>query len=452
MKTVQFYKKVVTVAVLFIFSGCSFLARNQEVITEEEFKQMVQGEFENTKDIVNVFPKSAQDVDARVELIISSAQQGLDNIIKIKAEDRTFENTIRALDKTENQFGIVSSAIHMFEMLSPDEDIRNACHEAAIKLNEFAVDAFMNVALYQAFKDYLDGQSKTEKLNAEERYYLEEAMKEYHRNGFDLPKEEFEKVKELKKEISNLALEFDKNINTDQSKMTVTKEELAGLEDDFIESLEKEDGKYVLKCDYPIYFEVMENCKVESTRKDLYFMFMNRAYPANIEILNSVIAKRDKLAKMLNFDSYAHLDLDSEMTKKPKRAYDFLTSLLEKTTKKWDKEFEQLTKELPKGVSVDENGDIAPWSISYLKSEYKKKHFDVDERAIAKYFPVENTVNKIFEIYQKFLELEFKEIEDAQLWNKDIKLIKIYKKDSNKFMGHLFLDLFLLPHGSKVED
>ena len=439
----KFGKKIIFGGFLLALSGCGFFVKSQKVIDEKEFKQMIKGQFKTVADVVNVFPKSVADIEKRVELSISSAKDGIVKFLSLKPQERNFDNTPRALDRVEAGFGIVANGIEVLETISPKEDIRNACHQAALKLREFAIEAFFNKDLYLAFKDYVDGNAKKEDLNSEEKYFLQESMHNYVRHGFDLPDYEFNKVKDINKELAKLGLEFDTNINTDQSSIKVKEEDLKGLEPHFLENLEKaEEGGYILKCDYPSYFEVMENCSVEKTRKDLFFTFMNRAYPKNITLLNNIIAKRDELAHMLKFDSYSHLDLDSQMVKNPKRAQEFLKELSVKTKKKETEEFKKLIEELPEGIQLDKDGKMSAWDFSFVKNQYKKKHFDVDEREIAKYFPVENTIEKIFEIYQQFLGLEFKQVKADDLWHDEVKIIEILDKTDKEVRGYLFLDLY----------
>jgi len=408
---------------------------------------MINADFKEVADVVNIFPKSVADIEKRAEWAIEKTQKELDKIINLKPEERTFDNTARALDLVQVEFGPVMHSFGILEMISPKEEIRNSCHETIIKMQQFAIDAFVNVDLYKAFKDYIElrktqSEQEREKLSSEELYYLDETMREFIRDGLNLPPKELEEVKTLEKEISKLALDFDSNVAKDKSKILVDRNELDGLDEHFINNLEKEGDKFVLKCDYPIYFEIRENCKVGNTRKKLNQLFMRRAYPKNLEILNEVIAKRDERAKKLGFKSFAHLDLDSQMVKTPERAEKFIFELAEKAQKKELKEFEVLSKKLPEDVVLNEEGKFYPWDFEYVKSCYKKKHFDVDEREIAKYFPVQKTIDGVFDIYQQFLGLKFVPIEADNLWHEDVKLIKIYDKNTGKLKGYLFLDLY----------
>ncbi|MFC1894909.1 M3 family metallopeptidase, partial [Candidatus Dependentiae bacterium] len=193
---------------------------------------------------------------------------------------------------------------------------------------------------------------------------------------------------------------------------------------------------------YPIYSEVMEHCTILKTRKDFYFVFMNRAYPKNMKILDEIIRKRDQLARLIGFNSFSELDLDSQMVKSPQKAREFLLNLSEKTMKKSDKEFAKLKSDLPGDIKLDENEKMFPWDYKYVKQFYKKKNFNIDERDVAQYFPVENTLNQVFDIYQRFLGLEFKPVDAEGLWHEDVKVIRVYDKETGEDRGTLFLDLY----------
>ena len=74
-------------------------------------------------------------------------------------------------------------------------------------------------------------------------------------------------------EISELAIQFNKNNNEDQTKVFLKKEELKGLSDDYFEGrqTEEKDGEtyYVVTMKYPDFFPIMEKCEVDETRKKL---------------------------------------------------------------------------------------------------------------------------------------------------------------------------------------
>ncbi len=392
-------------------------------------------------DIQLLFPKNVSEINDCLKNAIELTDRELKKIINEK--NRTFENTARALDKATAFFSDKIHPLSILEMVSPSKEIRDACRDAVVKAEEFSVDAFNSIELYNAFKEYVDFQN--ENLDFEQKYFLSEGMKDFIRSGLSLPKEQYEQVQKLQKEISKLSIEFDSNINQDKSFIKVNRDELEGLVEDFIAQLKKDGDQYILTCDYPVYFEVMSHCKIASTRQKLYLAFNNRAYPNNTLVLEKVIALRDRLAKKLGFKSFADYDIDSQMAKTFVRAESFILDLVNKSQDKAKQEFRELIFDLPTGVVLTKDEKIQPWDISYLKESYKKKYFDLDSRKIAEYFPMERTINELFNIYQKFFNLSFKISIPSWSWNNDVQLIEVYDNRNNKMIGYIFLDLYPRP-------
>lgn len=399
--------------------------------------------------VVSLFAVKPADIKQQTTKFMEQVKATIEKIIAILAAERSYKNTAQALDDISlSNLAIANHVFEALELLSPDEAIRNAAHEYVLKIQEFWVDQlFNNKALYLAFKAYVDSNSQQEDLSQEQRYFLTETIKDFERAGLGLPDEQLDKVRALKKEIAAISLDFERNIAQDKSSITVSSQDLTGLTGDFISNLEQtDDGKFILGVDYPTYFNVMDNCAVAATRKNLYYAFMNRAYPANEALLKKLIAKRDELAKLLGYDSFAHLDIDDQMAQTPERAQSFIKDLIQRSRNKVANEIAMLTQELPTSVLLTADGKIQPWDFAFLKNEYKKKHFAIDERKIAEYFPMKQTVEQLLDIYRQFLSVEFEEVPVTDLWHETIKIVRVYDKDRMQLCGTLMLDLFPRPN------
>ena len=401
-------------------------------------------------DIKALIPQSAAEIMQQTEQLIARAKKDIEVILAIPNEQRTFANTIQALDTLVDlsPLPVKSNIFQMLEMTSTQEAIRNAAHDATLKIQAFWVDnVSTNRALYKVCKWYADNKAAQEFLTDEQQYYLKELIQGFERSGLHLPDEKLELVKKFKKELSQLALEFERNIAEDTSTITVTKEGLKGLTQEFIEQLKRTpEGDYLLGVDYPTYNNVMENCAVEDTRKRLAITFSNRAYPANEVVIKKITAVRDQLAQLLGFKSFAELDLADQMVKNPERARAFIEDLWQRASEKEAQEFRDMITELPESVTLLPDGKLKPWDFIFLKTSYKKKHFDIDERTIAEYFPMESTIAGLLDIYRAFLSVEFEEVPVSGMWHEDVKLITVYTKDKSTLLGYLFLDLHPRPN------
>lgn len=401
---------------------------------------------ENMQDVLDLFPKSAINIENLAELYIDQAKKQIQSIISIANDQRTFENTAKALDNVNglSDLAIFDNIVQSVEMTNPDATIRKAAHNALIKMQDFSVDYISNnVDLYKAFKAYVHGNAQKEQLTENQWYYLNKTMDNFKRNGLDLAPEKLELVKKLNKELATLELNFGTNINEDNRVIKVTLPELAGLDDDFIKNLKRtDDGLYILSVDYPTYQNVMENCSVSTTRQKHMIAMENRAYPVNKDVLLQIIAKRDELAKLLGFRSYADLDLSNQMVGSVDRAEKFIAELLIKAKEKEKQEFVQLTTDLADGVQLNAEGKIHPWDFAYAKNYFKKKHYNVDEQVIAEYFPMEKTIKGLLDIYQTFFALRFEEVAVHDAWHQDVSMVKTYDAKTNQLIGYLFLDLY----------
>lgn len=396
-------------------------------------------------DLARLFPNKPHFVEQQTKSYIRTAKKQIQRILDIDDAERTFANTAKALDNLErlSDLAILSQLLEVIELLSPVKAMRDAAHDASIKISETLIDMFSDKKLYQAFKAYVEGNAKTEQLNHEQRYFLEQTMIGFKRGGLELDDATLDGVKNVKKELTSLTLDFDKNIAEDNRTVEFTAQELEGLPDTFISALKQTgDGKYIVGVDYPSYFPVMQQAIHSETRKKLYHAFNNRGYPVNEELLKKIIAKRDELAQLLGYQSYAHFDLDDQMVKSPDRARVFLDDLIKRADLKEAQEFQALLKDLPEGVVLTKDGKMQPWDFAFVQDRFKKKNFDIDEEKISEYFPVEETLKGLLSIYESFLSLRFEDAPIYGLWSNDVRCLKVYDKNVDQLLGYLLLDLY----------
>ncbi len=437
-----------SVGAVIIASGLVFLtvfgiSRCDKKLTIKEVTLLAQ--IKNVEDVKALFPKTAQEIAQKTEKCIQEGKKLIKKIIDVPGVERNFENTALTFDRLGRDSGIdpFGSACAVLKEVSPQEDIRKAASDALKKLSEFEVDWIAgNVDLYKAFKEYAQNQAQAEELRDNQRYFVDETMKGFKRAGLELPEQTREKVKKIQKELVDLGLAFSTNVATDNRTIEVSKTDLVGMDTDFIDALKKNDnGNYIVDVNMPNYFAILADCSVENTRKRMYREFRNRAYPKNVAILKKIIAKRDELAKLLGYKSYAHINLDNQMMKAPERAYKFIEDILVKLNRKEQQEFVRFTKDLPDSVALTDAGKFKVWDISFVHNQYKKKYLDVDENKLSEYFQLEETLSAMFKLYEQFFGVRFEQLSTDGFWHPEVKLVRVFNADDNELIGYLLLDL-----------
>ncbi|MGE0206349.1 MAG: M3 family metallopeptidase [Candidatus Babeliales bacterium] len=403
-------------------------------------------DIKNVADVKALFPTTVGQIEELVNKTKQNAQKRVAEIIAVPDAERSFANTAFALDEASGFYLSVPICILVvLSNVSPDDAVRDAANKYLVELSQFAIDLFgQNVELYNAFKAYTQGNARKETLNDEEKYFIKETMEEFKREGLDFSEEKRNKIKELKKQLAELSNDFEKNINEDKTTVIVTPAELKGMDEDFIKGLKKtDDGNYILTIDYSVYYPIIEYNELSPVRKKMYQAFLNRAYPVNIEVLKKVISLRDQLAKELGYKSFADLNIDGEMAKNSEHARQFINNLIDRAKQKSEQEFEELKTDLPESVEL-EQGKIKPWDGAFAKETFRKKHYQVDDREVKKYFPMQKTIDGLLSIYEKFFNIQLKKSELNDLWAPDLTMIEAYKGDT--LLGYLILDLYPRPN------
>lgn len=397
-------------------------------------------------DVINLFPKTVEEINARVQNLKIEVKSAVQKIIAVPDDKRTFDNTVQALDTIGVLSSKTMSPIGLLREVSPEESMRNASYAAILEWQPFVQEEVSkNIKLFEAFKAYFDDNAKKESLTPEQRYYLDESMKAYVREGLLLPSDKLAGVKKLQTELVELALKFSKNIADVDTKISFSKKELDGVPESILASLKKDaTGNYLAGMDYPTVFSIMKFATNGQTRKKMYEAFQNRAYPVNFPILKEIMDCRARLAHLLGFKDFVAYDLDNTMAKTSQNVQVLLQDVMERARNKGEKEIKTLVKDLPSSVKLTEDNKLLPWDVAFLKEEYKKKNLNIDDKKLTEYFPVEHVVPAILSIYENFLGLRFEEFNCNGLWHSAVKCIRIY--DNGDLRGFLILDLYPRPN------
>jgi Zn-dependent oligopeptidase len=138
--------------------------------------------------------------------------------------------------------------------VSPSKEVRDASSTAEKHLNEYLIEASMREDVFEAVNAFWESQKSGElstdateaerdpadQLGAESARLVERMLRDFQRAGLGLPLAQREAVKTIKKRLSELSIEFQKNLNEDISAVLLTRAELTGMPDDFVEGLDKE--------------------------------------------------------------------------------------------------------------------------------------------------------------------------------------------------------------------
>ncbi|XP_041475989.1 thimet oligopeptidase-like isoform X1 [Lytechinus variegatus] len=390
---------------------------------------------------------SPSDLKARAEKLKETTRAVYDAVGGVSKENVTYNNIIQALANNDCEYGVMRNMLDFPQHVSPNKELREASTDADKVLSEFDVEMSMRQDVFDnlvAFQEKTDVSS----LEPEAKRYLEKKIKLGRRNGLHLPKDVQDKVKALKKRASDISIDYNKNVNDENTILEFTEAELGGLPDDFIKRLEKTaDGKCKVTLKYPDYFPLMRKAHNPDTRRRMETAFNSRCKTENTAILEELVKIRAQLAKLLGYSTHAEYILEMRMAKTPETVSTFLSGLAEKLRPLQREELEGFLKykeEDCKKYGYEFDNKINLWDMRYFMNMSEEKRYSVDHNKLKEYFPLEKVIKGSLDIYQELLGLKFEEVpkDQAPVWNDDVQMFSVTDRETGQFMGFFYLDLF----------
>ena len=363
-----------------------------------------------------------------------TANASLAAIVAIPPNQRTFDNTFVAFDRTMTEYADATLTPSLMGYVSPDPVIAQEGMDAEESVNIFSDSVYSRKDLYNVLKSQVP-------RNADEARLYNVTIKEFGHNGLELPQEDLDTVVDLKRNLTGLESEFSANLNSDNTTLAFTDNELAGVPASSLATFSRAaNGSYLVTTKYPDYIAVMTYATNNQTRYRMYFADLNVQGEPNTRLLEEAIVLREEIARKLGYATWADYQLDGRTAKNTTNVMAFLTALKAPLTEKNTEEMAGLLsvkKGLdPSAVTID------PWDVTYLENIQKKQQYDYDEEEFRAYFPADTFVPKMFGVFGTVYGVRFEEVQNAPVWSPGVSLYRVANTTDNATMGYLYLDLY----------
>ena len=367
---------------------------------------------------------------------LQAAQGNLDRMVAVKGK-RTISNTLDPYNSLMLHSDNAGSYSSLMESVHPDSAFRATAEAMTQAASKFQDELKLNRGVYDALQAV--DVSKADPIT---KYFVSKTLRDFRLAGVDKDEATRKQIAALREELVLTSQDFDRNIRNDSRKIQVSPAELDGLPEDFLKAHPAgSDGKVTISIEYPDYGPVMKYCKNSETRHRLQFESMNRAYPANMATLDSLIAKRDRLAHLVGYPNWADYITADKMIGDGKRAAEFIDRIGSLTTVQAKREYaiylKRKQEDDPSATVVNR------WDVRYYEQLIQKRDYDFDAQAARPYFPFASVKQGLFDVTSKLFGVTYKRIENAAVWDPSVEAYEIW--EGNKLLGRFFLDLHPRP-------
>lgn len=416
-----------------------------------------------------VFTGTKDSIVSDAKRICDTTRTLLDKLVAdVSADEANFKDVMAPMVADENQSALESRILGFYQYVASAAELREASTEADKLMDEFGIECAMREDVFKLV-DAAHSRKDSETLDPESLRLLEKDRKSYIKFGLGLPAgPQRDRFKEIKKRLSQIQIEFQRNLNEENGGIWFTKEELDGVPTDLVEGLEKgkegseNDGKVKLTFKYPDLFPTLKYAKNADTRRKVFIDNENKCNQ-NVPLFQEAILLRDEAARMLGYPNHAQLRIEDKMAKDTKTVDDFLADLKSRLVAGGAKEVDHLLELKKKDLQargVDFDGNYYLWDHKFYDRLMIEEEYSIDENKIAEYFPITPTINGMLKIFEELLGFVFVEIKPEDraalsptgkaediAWHEDVVLFSVWDDSSegDGFVGYLYLDLHPRP-------
>jgi thimet oligopeptidase len=351
----------------------------------------------------------------------------------------TFDETLWPLELAGAELVAAYGRGAFMGQAHPDAQIRDAGSAAEERLNKWRVALVSRSDVYGAVRAFAETDAAAA-LDGEDARLLAHWLRDFRRAGHDLPDAEREELERLNNRLVEIKVGYQRNINDYQDGIDVTREQLAGLPDSYVERLKPGDapGTFRVSLDYPEIGPFMEQAHDRELRRTLFLKDWNKASEANRPLLAEVLEVRRRIATLLGEPTWANHAMELKMARSPDRVRDFYTTLLPSLDAAIEADLEGLRAGL---ASDGHDGPVTAWDWRYYDERLRRAEYGVDQDRISEYLPLEPVIDGMFELTGEVLGLSYRQVEDARAWHPSVRLYEILDRSSGESIAHFYADL-----------
>lgn len=352
-------------------------------------------------------------------------------------KDKVGWNTLLELEEALDELSVETSKLSFYSSVFPEKEQRDSAQECSKSKGKLFVDLFTREDLFRV----IEAAAAKVPDQVAARILAEDYVRAFKLNGLHLPKVKRDELVKLKKQMIDLTSEYRDRLNNWSDPIWVTRSQLKGMPQSFIDGLEQKNGKFKITLDYPHYYPMMEMAQDAEIRKELDIKFMKRGGERNREILQSVLRLRLKVAKLLGYKNHAEVVLEERMAHDPKTVRNFLTTLTGQLRARAEADLRAMLEYKQSELNDPQAAEILPWDWRYYAHQVAKQKYQIDQNKLAEYFPLNRVLAGMFEIYQTLFDVRFIEIVDAPKWHPSVQVYAVTEPHSQKPRAYFYMDL-----------
>ena len=396
-------------------------------------------------------------IEPALEALIKFNREELEKLLK-NTEGFTWDNLIEPLEDMDDRLGRMWSPVsHMNSVVNSDA-LRDAYNNCLPLLSEYSAEMGQNIELYKAYQSIKDSDG-FKQLDTAQKKIIDNALRDFHLSGIDLPDEKKKRFREIRQQLSKLTSKYEENVldaTQAWTKHITDEKQLAGLPESALAMSKqaaeaKELEGWLFTLNFPSYYAVVSYADDRALREEMYQAYSTRASDQgpnageydNSEIMQDILALRHEVAQLLGFNNYSERSLATKMAETPDQVLTFLQDLAKRSKHMAKQELADLT-----GFARQEHdvSDLSAWDVPYYGEKLRQHTFDFSQEDLKPYFPETKVIPGMFAVVKRLYGISIHKVEASSVnavetWHEDVQFYEI--RDKNDVVrGQFYLDVY----------
>ncbi len=314
------------------------------------------------------------------------------------------------------------------------------------RIIDFSTRLGAHAGLYAKYKSVSDRQGPT--LSTARRRVMSNALRDFVLGGAELHGEARERFARIQERAGALSQAFGQHVldATDAFAYWADESQMAGVPADVCEAAraaaqaEQREG-YKLTLMAPCYLPVMTYAQDRDLRQLMYRAYVTRASDQgpseldNTALIQELLELRLEEARLLGFETYAHLSLVANMAGAPADVLAFVRDLARRARPFADKELAEL------GCFAREHlglTTLEAWDRAFVSEKLKQANYAFSSEEVRQYFTEPRVLQGLFQLIESLFHVSIR-AEAAPVWHESVRFFRVWRGD--QAVACFYLDL-----------
>ena len=363
-----------------------------------------------------------------------------------------WSSLILPLEELDNRLDNAWAPVGHLNGVTNTPEWREAYEQALPKLTEYSTELGQNRDLFNAY-DTVSKQDDFKKLSAAQRKVIDNALRDFRLSGVALEGAAKQRFGELRQRLAELGTLFSNRVlDATQGwfKHIADVDVLNGVPETALQvyrqaAAARELDGYVINLDAPTYLPAMQYATNRELRRELYTAYATRASELgpnaeqwdNSQVMVDILAARQELAQLLDFDNYAELSLATKMAGNSDEVLDFLRDLARRAKPLAQQEYRELKEFAQSQLGLD---DLQAWDIPFAAEKLRLSRYALSQEELRPYFPAAKVIDGLFAVVDKLFGVQFQPAPELSTWHTDVQTFRLTR--NGEVLALCYLDLY----------